>query len=118
MLESHFLVTVSGVDMVVVLYRAEITTVIEAETRTVDTLKFADVAPAGTTTLAGTVATPVLLLERLITTPPAGAGPLSVTVPVEVDPPLTLAGLSLSAVRVTGCDAAPIDNTALTFELL
>ena len=41
-----------------------------------------------------------VLLKRLITAPPAGAGTLSVTVPVDVAPPLTLTGLSVSALRV------------------
>ena len=100
------------------MYCAEITTEVELETRAVDTLKVADVAPAGTTMLAGTVATLGLLLERLMTAPPAGAGPLSVTLPVEVDPPLTLAGLRVSAVSVGSVGAAPIDKVALTFELL
>jgi len=51
-------------------------------------------------TLAGTVATAVLLLEREIIAPPLGAGPLSATLPVEGDPPLTLVGLSVSEVSV------------------
>jgi len=56
---------------------------------TVEMLKFADVAPSGTVTLAGTVATEVLLLLRFTTVPPAGAGAPSVTVPVEGDGPTT-----------------------------
>jgi hypothetical protein len=59
------------------------------------TLKLALVAPAATVTLAGTLAT-VLPLERPMTAPPAGAGPLIVTVPVEPLPPVTLLGLRLS----------------------
>jgi hypothetical protein len=90
--------------------------------------------------LAGTVATFGLLLTRLITAPPEGAGALSVTVPVEVKPPLTLAGLRVSALNVGNNvdvgvkvrvgigggvrvgvgvgDAAPIHKVPLTFELL
>jgi hypothetical protein len=86
---------------VVLLYEAEI--VAEVEMRTIDvfTVKVALVAPAGTVTLEGTVAAPVLLLESRTCAPPAGAGPLSVTVPVEdCAPPTTLVGLSVSEERV------------------
>ena len=48
---------------------------------------------AATVTLAGTWAAAVLLLDRVTNAPPTGAGPLSVTVPVEVLPPMTDAGL-------------------------
>jgi len=66
---------------------------VEAVTALVFTVKVALVAPAATVTLEGTVATP-LLLESSICAPPVGAAPLSVTVPVEEDPPFTLVGLS------------------------
>ena len=60
------------------------------------------VAPAGTVTLEGTLAAP-LLLESRTCTPPAGAGPLSVAVPVEdCKPPITLVGFSESEERVGG----------------
>ena len=51
-----------------------------------------DLEPAGTVTLVGTVTRAVLLLERRTTTPPAGAGPLSMTVPLDELPPLTVLG--------------------------
>src|ERR1700691_3204776 len=52
------------------------------------------VAPAGTVTLGGTVATAVLLLASVISAPPVGAGPANVIVPVELPPPKTLFGLN------------------------
>src|SRR5258706_4248167 len=58
-------------------------------------LKVALVGPAGTITLEGTLAG-LLLLESATCAPPAGAGPLSVTVPVEDVPPITPVGLSVS----------------------
>src|SRR3984893_2938538 len=65
-------------------------------------VKAAEVAAAATVTLlgAGMVATAGLLLESATVAPPAGAGPLSVTVPVEFLPPLTLVGFNVSAVTV------------------
>src|SRR5213594_103750 len=69
---------------------------VEEPTGLVLTVKVAVMPPVGTVTLAGTVATPGLLLDRLTTAPPLGAGPLSVTVPVEELPPVTLVGLRLS----------------------
>ena len=53
---------------------AEMVTVVLATTFEVVTIKVAEGAPAGTVTLPGTVATDGLLLIRLTTTPPAGAG--------------------------------------------
>ena len=78
-------------------------------TTVVLTVKIALVAPARTVTLAGTVATAVLLLERDTTAPPVGAGPLSVTVPVEGVPPMTLLGFTVSEVRL-----APADGVGVT----
>jgi hypothetical protein len=79
----------------------------EVEMRTMDVLtgKDALVAPAGTTTLDGTLAAP-LLLESVITAPPAEAALFSVTVPVEdCTPPTTLEGLSVNEARPSGTRA-------------
>ena len=48
----------------------------------------------------GTAATEVLLLKRLISTPPVPAGPLSVTVPCEEPNDLTVLGARLSDDKV------------------
>jgi hypothetical protein len=54
-------------------------------------------APAPTVTLEGTVTTEVLLLDSVTCAPPAGAGPLRVTVPVDDwVPPTTFAGFKLN----------------------
>ena len=58
--------------------------------------------PPGTVTVAGTFATEVLLLDSVTTTPPLGAGPLSVTVPVEPLPPTTEDGLTDRETSATG----------------
>ena len=66
------------------------------------TMKFALVAPAATVTLAGTVTALVLLLERATTAPPLGAALVSVTVPCDVLPPVTLVGFSASDDKLAG----------------
>lgn len=75
-------------------------TVEEEVTLLVVAVKDALVAPAGTVTLAGTVTTAVLLLESETSAPPLGAGALRVTMPAEGDPPTTVLGESVRAVRV------------------
>jgi hypothetical protein len=75
---------------------AEIVTLLEVATVFVVTVKVAVVFPEVTVTLTGTVATPVLLLERVTTVPADGAGPEIVTVPVEGDSPLTVVGFKVS----------------------
>jgi hypothetical protein len=78
-------------------------TVVDAATALVLTVNDTLVAPAATITLEGTLAAVVLLLESVTCAPPAGAGPLSVTVPVEdCAPPTTLVGFSERDERVGG----------------
>ena len=76
-------------------------TVVSTETAVVVTAKVAVLALAATVTLAGTVAAGLLLVSPT-TTPPVGAGPLSVTVPVDGVPPTTLAGFTATEDNVTG----------------
>ncbi len=77
------------------------------------TRKFADVEPAVTTTLAGRLVK-TLFVDNLTVNPPAGAGPVSVTEPVEVIPAATEGGTRVNAEIVAGitarlavCDAPP-----------
>src|SRR5207249_2430612 len=69
---------------------------VDAATAVVLIVKVAVVLAAGTVTLEGTLAA-ALLLESATCAPPAGAGPLSVTVPVDdCVPPVTLVGFNVS----------------------
>jgi hypothetical protein len=98
---------------------AETVTAVALATALVPMLKLALVVPAATVTEEGTEAAP-LLSERATCTPPAGAGPSSVTVPVAPAPPVTLAGLTLNAetlggstVSVTLCVRPPYEAEML-----
>jgi hypothetical protein len=64
------------------------------------TRKVAVVALAGMMTLVGTLATALLLLARAICAPAAGAGPFSVTVPVDDVPPRTEVGFNVTELNV------------------
>jgi hypothetical protein len=61
-------------------------------TEDVATGKLAEVAPAETTTFPGVGATAGFVLLRVTVVPALGAGPVKVTVPVELFPPVTLVG--------------------------
>src|SRR5437016_2439176 len=58
-------------------------------------VKLTEVLPAGTVTDAGTDASEGLLLVSLTEVPPVGAGPESVTVPVEGAPASTVVGIKV-----------------------
>ena len=78
------------------------TTAVCVATAVVVIANVADVDPARTVTLAGTEAIVGLALVRANIRPPVGAGPLSVTDPVELVPPITEVGLNASAERAGG----------------
>src|SRR3989442_1594166 len=91
-------------------------TEVDVATGLVLTVKVAVVAPLGTVTLDGTVATPGLVLERETRAPPLGAGPLNVTVPVEELPPVTLDGLKVRESRVAAWLAGLFISTGTLLE--
>ena len=107
-------VTVKVADLVAPAYVPEIVTLVLDDTLCVLTVKVALVLAANTVTLVGTVATDVSPLESVTTTPPEGAFELRVTVPVEVFPPLTLAGLRVSEERLTPPEGALTVSGALS----
>jgi hypothetical protein len=74
-----------------------IVTAVTEDTAEVVTGKVAEAVPFGTVTLVGTVAADEFELERETTIPPAGAWTFNVTVPVELEPPATLAGFTDTA---------------------
>src|SRR5215211_2084202 len=80
---------------------------VDAVTDAVLTVNVALKAPAGTVTLAGTVAALVLLLDSVTTAPPEGAALVRLAVPSEVLPPTTLAGLSAIPAREGAWVKAP-----------
>lgn len=89
-------------------------TVVGLITVVVVIVKGALVAPAATVTLAGTVAAPASL-ESETTRPPDGAALVNVTVPCEVVPPVTLVGLSVTALRLAGGGTGVTVSVAVRF---
>jgi hypothetical protein len=83
-------------------------TEVDVATALVLTVKVALVVPAGTVTLDGTLAAP-LLLESISCAPPAGAGLLSVTVPVDDCAPVTVEGFKVSEVTAGGVTVSEAD---------
>jgi hypothetical protein len=86
---------VSVADFVVLPKSAEIRVGVAVVTALVVTVNVAVVAPAGTFTLDGTVVA-TLLVASTIDKPAAGAALPRVTVPVELTPPVTLVGFTLT----------------------
>lgn len=76
-------------------------TVVDLYTRLVVILNVVVLLPLGTVTVAGTPAAEELSLSET-TAPPLGAGPLNVTVPVELVPPLTVVGLTDNVLNAGG----------------
>jgi hypothetical protein len=93
--------TVSVAVSLTLLYTAVIVTAVSRATGLVVAVNSAVVAPSATVTDAGTWAAAVLLEVRVTIAPPAGAGPLKVTNPVEDKPPDTITGLTLTLPSVT-----------------
>ena len=82
-----------------------------AATGALATVNVAVLAPEATVTLAGTVATEVLLLLIVTRAPPDGAGPFSVTVPVDDLPPRIDIGVNvteLSVAATAGVTVSPV----------
>lgn len=80
--------------------------------------KLAMVAPVGTSKVAGRVAEEGLA-ERLTVVPPAGAGPVSVTVPVTWSPPTIDGGLTDTAESADGLIVRPaVSETAPVVALI
>ena len=80
---------------------AEIVAVVDVETAFVLIGNVAVTAPAGTVAEPGTV-TLVLFDERLTVVPLGGAIPFRVTVPVEVEPPITEVGETVNVAKAVG----------------
>ena len=90
---------------------------VEEVTEVVVTVNVAVLLPAATVTEPGIVAD-ALSLDNATETPPAGAGPLKVIVPVDAVPAVTLAGLREREASVTPgaavSDKVTVEPAAMT----
>ena len=93
-------------------FQAEIVTAMVFAVGLVFAVNVADVVPGATVTLYGTV-TRGLMLDRRITRPPAGAGPLSTTVPVDELPPFTVVGDNVNETKAGGLTVNIADTLLL-----
>ena len=98
---ARFAVSVVPPDLPVIV------ALVEYDTLEVPTAKETDVAPNGTMTKAGRTAEVELQLSKT-TSPPAGAAEESVTVPVDVAPPITDVGLTVNPFNVKVFTSVPI----------
>ena len=98
-------VTVRVDERVVPLSVAVMTTLVVLATADVAIANVPVKPPVGTVTLAGTLATAGLLLDREITVE-SGAETLTTTVPLDASPPATVAGLTSRVVSAAGAGAA------------
>ena len=80
------------------------------------TVNVADVDPAGTVTLAGTLAAVMLELERVTTTPPVPAAEVRLTVPVPVWLLMIMLGLTETLLKAAAGGLMVIPNVLLTLE--
>ena len=88
---------------------AEMVAVVFDPTLTVLTVNVIEVFPAGTVTVAGTLAS-TDSLASVTTTPAAGAAPERVTVPVEFLPPASDVGLSFRLATAGGMTVRLADS--------
>ena len=89
---------------------------VEALTVPAVTVNVAEVDPARTVTLAGTLAAVVLELESVTTAPPVPAAAVKLTVPVPVWPLAIVLGLTETPLNAAGGGVMVSPNVLLTPE--
>ena len=89
---------------------------VEVDTVPAVTVNVAEVAPAATVTLEGTLAALLLELDNATETPPLGAAAVSVTVPVPVWPLAMVLGLTVMPPTAAGGGVIVIPNVASNVE--